>query len=161
MGHFPLIGAFQSPIVRSGRPLAKRADLCYPNAILVKYSCRSGKGEMIDISSISLKKKLEQERTLIPLVAQVWEVPAPAHNDGNTITLIIKHMQNAHAARSVWEALSPQERLCLFYLLASGNPDKPKGIMLESLRKKTKLSSEMVEDAVESLRTRWYLVDAG
>jgi Helicase conserved C-terminal domain len=116
---------------------------------------------MIDISLISLKKKLEQERALIPLVAQVWEVPVQGQDNGSTIALIIQHMQNAHAARSVWEALSPHERLCLFYLFGSGNPDKHKGITLESLRKKTKLSSEIVEEAVESLRARWCLVDTG
>ena len=45
--------------------------------------------------------------------------------------------------------------------LWSGNPDKHKGITLESLRKKTKLSFEMVEEAVESLRAHWHLVDTG
>lgn len=113
---------------------------------------------MADISVTSLKKKLEQERKLIPLVAQIWEVPEQANN-WNTITLILNYMQNAHAARSVWEALSPQERLCLFYLFGSGNPDKPKGITLENLGQQTKLSSQIVAEAVESLRTRWYLVD--
>ena len=116
---------------------------------------------MIDISLISLKTKLEQDRALIPSVAQVWEVPIQGQDDASTIALIIKHMENAHAARSVWEALSPEERLCLFHLFGSGNPDKHKGITLESLRKKTKLSFEMVEEAVESLRAHWHLVDTG
>ena len=113
---------------------------------------------MADISLMSLKKKLEQERKLIPLVAQIWEAPEQ-ENNWNTMTLILKYTQNAHAARSVWEALSPQERLCLFYLFGSGNPDKPKGITLENLGQQTKLSSESVAEAVESLSTRWYLVD--
>ncbi|HEX3640490.1 MAG TPA: helicase-associated domain-containing protein [Ktedonobacteraceae bacterium] len=113
---------------------------------------------MADISLMSLKKKLEQERKLIPLVAQIWEAPEQ-ENNWNTMTLILKYTQNGHAARSVWEALSPQERLCLFYLFGSGNPDKLKGMTLENVGQQTKLSSESVAEAVESLRTRWYLVE--
>src|SRR5947208_1977611 len=113
---------------------------------------------MADLSLMSLKKKLEQERKLIPLVAQIWQA-SEQENNWNTMTLILKYTQNGHAARSVWEALSPQERLCLFYLFGSGNPDKPKGVTLENLGQQTKLSSERVAEAVESLRTRWYLVD--
>jgi Helicase conserved C-terminal domain len=117
---------------------------------------------MIDTSLVSLKKKLEQERALIPLVAQVWEVSVQGLDRGSSIiALIVKNMQDAHVARSVWEHLSSSERLCLFHLFGDGNPDKHKGITLESLRKKTKLSSEVVEEAVESLRARWYLVDTG
>ena len=77
---------------------------------------------MIDISLISLKTKLEQDRALIPSVAQVWEVPIQGQDDASTIALIIKHMENAHAARSVWEALSPEERLCLFHLFGAAIP---------------------------------------
>jgi hypothetical protein len=60
---------------------------------------------MIDVSLISLKKKLERERALVTQVAQVWEVSAQGLDDGSTIALIIKHMQDAHVARSVWEHL--------------------------------------------------------
>jgi hypothetical protein len=114
---------------------------------------------MVDLSVMSLKKRLEQERALIPRVAQIWQVPEQGQNDWNTLTLIIKSMQNEHVARSVWEALAPDERLCLFYLLESGDPAKAKGITLESLGKQTRLPSGKVEEAVESLRTRWYLVE--
>jgi hypothetical protein len=139
--------------------LVKYCNLCYPTGnITVAGAVRA----MIDTSLVSLKKKLEQERALIPLVAQVWEVSVQGLDRGSSIiALIVKNMQDAHVARSVWEHLSSSERLCLFHLFGDGNPDKHKGITLESLRKKTKLSSEVVEEAVESLRARWYLVDTG
>ncbi len=116
---------------------------------------------MIDISLLSLKRKLEQEHALVPLLAQVWEVLVQGLDRGATIALIIKNMQDAHVARSVWEHLSSSERLCLFHLFGSGDPDKHRGITLESLHKKTKLSPEAVGEAVASLHTRWYLVDTG
>ena len=117
---------------------------------------------MIDVAPISLKRKLEEERGLIPLVAQVWEVELPGQKKSDrAIALLVKQMEDAHVARSLWEALSAHERLCLFYLLGSGDPDKHTGITLESLCKRTQLSSEIVKEAVESLCTRWYLVYVG
>ena len=117
---------------------------------------------MIDVAPVSLKKKLEQERGLIPLVAQVWEVALPGQKKSDrAIALIVKRMEDTHVARSVWEALSAEERLCLFYLFGGGEPDKHKGITLEGLCKLTQLSSERVEEAVDSLCNRWYLVYVG
>src|SRR5258708_13263317 len=112
---------------------------------------------MADISLMSLKKKLEQERKLIPLVAQIWEAPEQEHN-WNTITLILKYTQNGHAARSVWEALSPQERLCLFYLFGSGNPDKPKGMTLDNVGHQTKFSSNSLAQDLKCLLTPCHFV---
>src|SRR5216110_3233503 len=105
---------------------------------------------MIDVSLLSLSKRLEQEPALVPLVAKVWQVDLEP-KQAATIATITRHMQDAHAARSVWEALTPSARLCLFHIFGSGNPDKHKGITLENLRKKTKLVRQAVEEATESL----------
>src|SRR5258708_22514096 len=104
---------------------------------------------MADISLMSLKKKLEQERKLIPLVAQIWEAPEQ-ENNWNTMTLILKYTQNGHAPRWVWEALSPQERLCLFYSFGTVNPVNPKARPWKSEGHKTKFSSQSLAEPVES-----------
>ncbi|TMC21505.1 MAG: hypothetical protein E6J34_09405 [Chloroflexi bacterium] len=147
-------------MVRWSQGLARGRDLCYASACKIPLFSQEWLRAMRDVSMMSLKRKLEQERALVPLVAQVWGV-SPGQNDASTIALIMQQMQNAHAARSVWEVLSAPERLCLFHLVGSGNPVEPQGLTLSSLCQSTELPTACVEEVAESLRARWYLVDVG
>lgn len=116
---------------------------------------------MIDVSMISLKRKVEMERDVLQQVARIWSIDPQGQSDNTTRKILMDRVQNAHAARSVWEALSQEERVCLFHIFGSGNPDRHKGIALESLRKKTKLPVQVQEAAISRLIHQWYLVDEG
>lgn len=116
---------------------------------------------MIDVSMISLKRKVEMEHDVLQHVARIWSIDPQGQDDDTTKKILMDRVQNPHAARSVWEGLSQEERLCLFHIFGSGNPDRHKGIILESLGKKTKLTAQVQEVAVSRLIHQWYLVDEG
>ena len=116
---------------------------------------------MIDVSILSLQRKVAGDRDVLQQVARLWSIDPQRQSDDTTKKILMEHMQNPHAARTVWEGLSQEERLCLFHILSGGSPGRHKGITLERLQKKTKLPAQVQEGAVVRLARQWYLVDEG
>ena len=102
----------------------------------------------------SLKAKISDDERLREQVARVWGISSPS---SATTSLLIERMQNPFAARSVWLRLDEVERHCLYQALAS--PARSRGILPETLRRKTKLSGVVVEAALNRLKEQWLLVD--
>ena len=113
---------------------------------------------MIDVSLHSLRPILADER-LLGQLARVWGWETPTTLP--TPVQLIERMQDHHRARSIWEQLTAEERTCLYRALGSTAQARSHGVLLESLRKKTKLGAPAVEAAVRSLSQRWLLVEEG
>jgi hypothetical protein len=114
---------------------------------------------LTDVSMRSLFQKLDEKSIPIQHIAPIWSIDLTEQDASALVSLLRERMQDPLAARSVWERLSPAERLCLFQTFGSGNPTQSKAITRERLRKKTKLSAEALEEAIHNLKYRWYLVD--
>lgn len=111
---------------------------------------------MIDVSMKSLKGKLQAERSLLERVARLWYVDL---SSPSLLTNIEKRMSDPCAARSVWEQLSPQERICLLQVVDASA--RRKGIPADRAIKKARLSQQEGCLVVSRLIEHWGLIEAG
>jgi len=111
---------------------------------------------MIDVSMKSLRGKLQADSSLLERVARLWYVDL---SPPSALTRIEERMRDPHAARSVWEQLSPPERTCLFQVVET--PARRKGIPADRVIKKAKLPAEQGSLTISRLIQEWGLIDEG
>jgi hypothetical protein len=116
---------------------------------------------MMDVSMVSPGSKLTQEPAALHRITEIWSIAREGRNPDTLLKLFLERVQNAHAARSVWEALRLEERTCLFHVLKSRNAAKQKGVTVESLRRHLKCSQGDIEGVVNRLVHEWHLVEMG
>jgi len=111
---------------------------------------------MIDVSMKSLRGKVQADISLLERVARLWHVDL---SSPSVLTRIEERMRDHHAARSVWEQLSPPERTCLFQVVEA--PARRKGIPADRVIKKSKLPPEQGSLTISRLIQEWGLIDEG
>jgi hypothetical protein len=114
--------------------IARARILWYAIAKPLREGVRS---YMFDVSMKSLREKLQTDSSLLERVARLWYVDL---SSPQLLTHIEERMRDPCAARSVWEQLLPQERLCLLQVVDASV--RRKGIPSERALKKAKLSPE-------------------
>src|ERR1700730_595568 len=99
-----------------------------------------------DVSMKSLKTKVAQNTAMLEQIARVW---AGSSSETFTLPLLLDRIHSPFIARSVWQRLDADERLCLFHLLTHSS--RGKGVPVEALRRKTKLPLPTFMSAVGRL----------
>ncbi len=83
-----------------------------------------------------------------------WTGIPTAGHEGEALRL----MGNPHAARSVWEGLSPAERKCLWVVVEKSHPEQ--GMPKERILQQTKLAPEIGDAILDRLVGEYGLLHA-